>query len=465
MGQLYTTDFTNHTLADLTAHADFTGINEGASPANYQVDLLNDQAYCNGLADVNTGCAYIDAAGTIIADGEIEASVVLSAEGEWSGIGRCDVAATHFEGYALYIVGSSGGLVQKAYLYKRTGSWTNYLNAQLIAGRQSGDTISVKLKAEVLTAPDRVELTATIDGVEYGPYTDDAADRFDAASGWGPATGTGLNDGDQGFLFNSLTLSDIAQTATELTGAALSVTTANGTLTTSIPLTGTASALAISNGDLTTEITLTGAALAQAIAQAGLTTAIPLSGAAQSDAQGSGDLDTGSALSGDATAQASATGDLTVHIQLSGDAIAQAAASGDLGADPSSLTGDALAIAQAGGDLTTQIPVTGVAVSTADASGNLTTSIPLSGVAASVTDAAGTLDLAVTLSGDAIAQAVATGSLTTQISLAGSAVAQALATGQLSTGAYQHPPAERLAMVWPETRTHSVRTEQRVMDA
>ncbi|MBA1446530.1 MAG: hypothetical protein M3H12_14555 [Chromatiales bacterium] len=210
MGQLYTTDFTNHTLADLTSHADFTGINEGVSPANYQVDLLNDQAYCNGLADTNTGCAYIDAAGTIVVDGEIEASVVLSAEGEWSGIGRCDVAAIRFEGYALYIVGSSGGLTQSAYLYKKTGSWTNYLNAQVIAGRQSGDTICVKLKVEVLTAPDRVELTATIDGVEYGPYTDDAADRFDQASGWGMVTGTSLNDGDQGFLCNSLTLSDLA---------------------------------------------------------------------------------------------------------------------------------------------------------------------------------------------------------------------------------------------------------------
>lgn len=209
MGLLYTTDFTNHTLADLTAHADFTGINEGVSPVNYQVDLLNDQAYCNGLADVNTGCAYIDAAGTIVADGEIEASVVLSAEGEWSGIGRCKIAATHFEGYALYIKSSDGGLTQSAYLYKKTGSWTNFLNAQLIAGRQSGDTIIVKLKVEVLTAPDRVEITAIIDGVEYGPYTDDAADRFDQASGWGSVTGSGLNDGDQGFLFNSLTLSDL----------------------------------------------------------------------------------------------------------------------------------------------------------------------------------------------------------------------------------------------------------------
>ena len=247
-----------------------------------------------------------------------------------------------------------------------------------------------------------------------------------------------------------------------LAGAAVTMSTADGTLSTSIALAGQAQAQVTATGDLTVTITLAGDALAQAVATGGLDTAVSLEGQARAQSTAIGDLTGGTALAGDALAQAIATGSLTTQIQLAGQAIAEALASGDLTVSSGGLAGDARAQASASGSLVTQIPLAGQALAKASAGGGLSTEIPLAGVSAAQATGTGTLDVAITLAGDARADVIAQGSLTTTITLSGTALAQAFANGSLSDGAaHRRAGPGRLGIVWPEARRHTVINERR----
>lgn len=214
-------------------------------------------------------------------------------------------------------------------------------------------------------------------------------------------------------------------------GAAVTVSTATGALSTSIDMSGSAATVSVAGGDLTTSITLSGNAVAQALSNAGLDTSIILSGDATGQASASGDLSSGSNLSGAASAVATSDAALTAQIQLSAAAVAQALASGSLD-QPINLAGNAVATSSASGILLTQIPLSGAATAQVTSSGGLTSQIQLAGAALNYVSATGSLTVNIELAGNAVAQVLAGGSLTTQIQFSASAVAQALASGALA---------------------------------
>lgn len=224
----------------------------------------------------------------------------------------------------------------------------------------------------------------------------------------------------------------------ELSGAAVSISTATGTLITSIQLAGSAASLSTAGGNLTARITLSGAALAQAAATAALT-----AGAAD--------------LAGDAHATAAAIGTLTTQIRLSGAAVSQALAGADLTTESAGLSGSAQASATAMGLLGTGIPLVGEATATASAAGSLGVPILLSGAAAAVSSATGELTIALALAGHSLASALASGSLTTQIRLSGAALGRAAASGALA-GTQIETPARRIYRVRYPARIMRVTT-------
>ncbi|MDE2441179.1 MAG: hypothetical protein KGP14_09150 [Betaproteobacteria bacterium] len=201
--------------------------------------------------------------------------------------------------------------------------------------------------------------------------------------------------------------------AVPLAGAAVGVSTAAGQLSAAIPLSGAAAAVASASGSLSVGLSLSGAALAQTIASGALSSAFPLAGGA--------------------VAQASALGSLSIQFALSGAAVAQASASGNLNpGNSSSLAGNAQAQAQAAGALSIAIPLAGNAQAVASASGNLGSGTQLAGAAVSSAAASGNLAITVTLTGAALAQVIAAGSLAVAVPLSGVAVAQASAAGYLN---------------------------------
>lgn len=224
----------------------------------------------------------------------------------------------------------------------------------------------------------------------------------------------------------------------ELSGAAISIATATGTLTTSVQLAGSAASLSTAGGNLIAQITLSGAALAQAAATAALT-----AGAAD--------------LTGNAEATAAALGTLTTQIRLSGAAVSQAIAGADLTTESAGLSGSAQASASALGLLGTGIPLVGEATATASASGSLGVPILLSGAAAAVSSATGELTIALALEGHSLASALASGSLTTQIRLSGAALGRAAASGALA-GTQIETPARRIYRVRYPARIMRVTT-------
>jgi hypothetical protein len=224
----------------------------------------------------------------------------------------------------------------------------------------------------------------------------------------------------------------------ELSGAAVSISTATGTLITSIQLAGSAASLSTAGGNLTAQITLSGAALAQAAATAALT-----AGAAD--------------MAGDAHATAAAIGTLTTQIRLSGAAVSQALAGADLTTESAGLSGSAQASATAMGLLGTGIPLVGEATATASAAGSLGVPILLSGAAAAVSSATGELTIALALEGHSLASALASGSLTTQIRLSGAALGRAAASGALA-GTQIETPASRIYRVRYPARIMRVTT-------
>jgi len=226
--------------------------------------------------------------------------------------------------------------------------------------------------------------------------------------------------------------------AVELSGAAVSISTATGTLATSIQLAGSAASLSTAGGDVTAQITLSGAALAQAAATAALT-----AGAAD--------------LAGDAHATAEAIGTLTTQIRLSGAAVSQALAGADLTTESAGLSGSAQASATAMGLLGTGIPLVGEATATASAAGSLGVPILLSGAAAAVSSATGELTIALALEGHSLASALASGSLTTHIRLSGAALGRAAASGALA-GTQIETPARRIYRVRYPARIMRVTT-------
>lgn len=223
-----------------------------------------------------------------------------------------------------------------------------------------------------------------------------------------------------------------------LSGAAVSISTATGTLITSIQLAGSAASLSTAGGNLTAQITLSGAALAQAAATAALT-----AGAAD--------------LAGDAHATAAALGTLTTQIRLSGAAVSQALAGADLTTESDGLSGSAQASATAMGLLGTGIPLVGEATATASAAGSLGVPIMLSGAAAAVSSATGELTIALALEGHSLASALASGSLTTQIRLSAAALGRAAASGALA-GTQIETPARRIYRVRYPARIMRVTT-------
>ncbi len=226
--------------------------------------------------------------------------------------------------------------------------------------------------------------------------------------------------------------------AVELSGAAVSISTATGTLTTSVQLAGSAASLSTAGGNLAAQITLSGAALAQAAATAALT-----AGAAD--------------LAGDAHATAAALGTLTTQIRLSGAAVSQALAGADLTTESAGLSGSAQASATAMGLLGTGIPLVGEATATASAAGSLGVPIMLSGAAAAVSSATGELTIALALEGHSLASALASGSLTTHIHLSGAALGRAAASGALA-GTQIETPARRIYRVRYPARIMRVTT-------
>lgn len=184
---------------------------------------------------------------------------------------------------------------------------------------------------------------------------------------------------------------------TEITGAAVTSTTASGSLSTGINLNGVSAALSVANGQLTTQITFAANAISQSVA--------------------SGTLDTGTSLSGNAVSQSNAVASLTTQISLSGAAVSQALSSANLVAGNGAMFGGASAQSSATGDLST--------------------GINLGGVGYSVSEATGDLVIEFTFNGDAVSQAISSGSLTTSITLDGQAIANALATGSLGYAGMQ----------------------------
>jgi len=158
---------------------------------------------------------------------------------------------------------------------------------------------------------------------------------------------------------------------TALAGAATTVASASGSLSTAIRLAGSSTATATASGTLNTTIRLAGAAQAQASATGTLSTAIRLAGLAQAGVVG--------------------TGTLTTAIKLTGAASAVAAAVGALAGGGAGLSGAATAAASGAGTLITGIPLTGAAYARASAVGALTTGIALAGAAAASSTAAGML--------------------------------------------------------------------------
>lgn len=137
---------------------------------------------------------------------------------------------------------------------------------------------------------------------------------------------------------------------TALTGAALVVAGATGTLTTQIPLEGVAVANAGASGSMDLQVSLSGDALAQALSSALLSTGI--------------------VMTADAVSAAAAQGTLTTAIQMLGGAVSIAFASGDLSAN-TDLSAQALASAIAQGSLTTQIRLAAVGTAQAGAEATL----------------------------------------------------------------------------------------------
>jgi len=75
----------------------------------------------------------------------------------------------------------------------------------------------------------------------------------------------------------------------------------------------------------------------------------------------------------------------------------------------------------------------------------------------------GSLVIALGFTADSIAQALAGGDIFANIDFDVAAVAQAAANGSFAlSGAFQAPPAQRMAMVWPEARIATVLPESRL---
>jgi len=223
-------------------------------------------------------------------------------------------------------------------------------------------------------------------------------------------------------------------TAVPLSGAAVSLATAAGVITTSMPITGSAASITNANGALSATININGAAVAEAIAAAALSSGI--------------------ALAGDAVAAAIATGGLSINLGLNGSAVSEAAASGVLSSSGAvSLSGNAAASADASAALTMEIPISGASMSTSGASGSLGAIFPLSGGGASVTTAVGALNIGFNLAGNANASSLADGTITFRVNLSAAAVSQASAAGALNLGGdHKKASSSRLSTVRHESR-------------
>lgn len=217
----------------------------------------------------------------------------------------------------------------------------------------------------------------------------------------------------------------------ELSGAAITVASASGQLTTQIPLAGTAISLTGAGASLSAQIRLSGAALSTALASAGLTTGAGLAGSALAAAGATAILTTTILMTGAAVGQSGAPASLTTQTRLDGAALAQASATGTLEIVVS-LSGAAAALASAAGGLSTQIALDGDALAAASASGGLLTAIMLAGSGSAESDAQASLTAQIRLAAVAMANAGASGQLTTQIPLSGVALAISTANGDIT---------------------------------
>jgi len=229
-----------------------------------------------------------------------------------------------------------------------------------------------------------------------------------------------------------------------LTGAAITLTTASGSITTSIPVEGAAATVSSANAGLSVSVNISGAAVAEAIATAAIAAGID--------------------VSGDAIATAIASGGLSINLGLEGNAVAAASASANLSVSGAvSLLGDATATASASAQPSMAIPISGAAISTSGASGGLGAIFPLAGSGASVTTAVGALNIGFNLAANANAEALAAGDLKISFNVDGAAIAQAAASGTLNLGGeHRLPPSDRLEVIGYEERIESIRYENRV---
>jgi hypothetical protein len=270
-----------------------------------------------------------------------------------------------------------------------------------------------------------------------------------------------------------------------IVGAAISGSSATGALASSIPLAGSSASISVANGDVSLSVSLSGSATSLAIASGGIGMVIPVDGAAQSVADATGALDGGAGLSGDAASTSTASANLTLAITLSGSALNEALASAGMISviplegtaqststmvgDLTSLAGGALAgsaqsSSSATGQVSISVPVSGAASAYASGAGNISTIMPLSGSSASVVTATGDLviESAFNLSGNALAQVLASGTINISMPMSGNALARALATAALTDSSlivrgnimniYCSMPSNRVSLALPSRK-------------
>lgn len=232
-----------------------------------------------------------------------------------------------------------------------------------------------------------------------------------------------------------------------LTGATVSISTANGTVTTSVPVAGNTASISTAGGAMSATMSFAGSTISEAITTAALAAGMEMTGAIIQEAIN--------------------TGNLTIGMSMDGNTIAEAVSSGTFATDESgNLSGSLSSSSSADAAVTANVPMTGATLSSSSASSNLASIQPLTGGTVSVTKVVGALNISMGLAANTSAESFTDGTVTFRVQMDGKTISEAASAGMFALGGdYRLPPLIRLVRTGIDNRLIETSRDCRVIAA